>query len=454
MVKFPDTTEASTQSEQSSSILTVTQLNRLVRNVLEDGFSGIWVSGEISDLSQPSSGHMYFSLKDEQATVRCAMFRNKQRGLGFKPENGIKVEVRGDVSLYEARGSYQLIASVMKPAGIGQLYVLFEKLKKRLHAEGLFDESRKQTIPAFPQTIGIVTSTSGAAIRDALIVLQRRFPMGQVIVYPTLVQGAEAAAAIAAAIATAGRRAECDVLILTRGGGSLEDLWSFNEEIVARAIHACPLPVISGVGHEVDTTIADLVADQRAPTPSAAAELVSPDQEMLWRQVQDAKKRLLDTVHGRLNHDMQHSQRLRQRIRDPERMLDALRQRLDEAVMRLRRQGEHCVENGYREWKQLHHRLRMQYPEPEILRQRVSHLRRRLARAGQRAMEHCHDSLKHQERALRAVNPKEILARGYAIIRLQDGTVVRSYRQLTPDETLQVVLSEGGASVITRDVSE
>jgi len=259
-------------------VYTVSRLNQTARQLLEQGLPRIWLEGELSNLSRPSSGHLYFTLKDSRAQIRGAMFRNRNQLLRFRPQEGMQMLVRCRISLYEPRGDYQLIAESMEEAGDGALQRAFEELKRKLDLEGLLRAEHKQPLPLLPRRIGVVTSPSGAAIRDVLSVLKRRFPAIPVMVYPVPVQGKEAGREIAAMLHRAGERRECDVLILTRGGGSLEDLWAFNEEVVARAIHDCPVPVISAVGHEVDFTIADFVADQRAPTPSAAAELASPDQ--------------------------------------------------------------------------------------------------------------------------------------------------------------------------------
>ena len=259
-------------------ILSVSSLNREARRIVETGLGTVWVEGEISNLSRPSSGHLYWSLKDSDAQVRCAMFRLAARGLGFELANGQQVLLRARASLYEARGEYQLIVEYAEEAGEGVLRRKFEELKRRLAAEGLFEPARKRAIPKMPRRIGVITSGTGAALHDVLTALRRRFPLTSVLIYPTPVQGPGSAEEIARTLALADRRAECDVLILTRGGGSLEDLWAFNEEVVARAIAALALPIICGVGHEIDFTIADFVADLRAPTPSQAAELAVPDQ--------------------------------------------------------------------------------------------------------------------------------------------------------------------------------
>jgi len=263
------------------TIFTVSQLNSEARLILEETFPYVWVEGEISNFAAPASGHWYFSLKDKNAQVRCCLFRGSQRGLGFTPKDGAHVLIKARVSMYEARGEFQLIAEFMEERGEGKLQRAFEALKKKLAAAGLFDEAHKKELPEHPRTIGVITSATGAAIKDILHVLKRRSAATQVIIYPTLVQGSTAAPAIVNAIKKANERAECDVLILARGGGSLEDLWPFNEEIVAHAVYQSELPIISGIGHEVDVTIADFVADYRAPTPSAAAEIATPDQSEL-----------------------------------------------------------------------------------------------------------------------------------------------------------------------------
>jgi len=265
-------------------VYTVSRLNREVRTVLEGSFPLLWVEGELSNLSQPPSGHIYFSLKDEYAQVRCAMFRTRRVHLRFRPENGVHVLARVRVSLYEGRGDFQLVVEHLEPAGEGALRLAFERLKQKLASEGLFDAARKRPIPEFPRQVGLITSAAGAAVRDLLSVLARRYPALPVLIFPVPVQGGEAAEAMVAALRRANARAECDVLILARGGGSMEDLWPFNDETLARAIASSAIPVVTGIGHEIDFTIADFVADQRAATPSAAAELVSPDGVGLLRR--------------------------------------------------------------------------------------------------------------------------------------------------------------------------
>jgi exodeoxyribonuclease VII large subunit len=320
-------------------VYSVSRLNEQVKGLLEQGFPPLWVEGEVSNFRPQSSGHWYFSLKDAEAVVACAMFRGRNQALGFKPKDGMQVLVRARVSLYSPQGRYQLILEHMEPSGEGALRRAFEQLKQKLQAEGLFEEARKKPLPAVPRRIGVITSPTGAAIRDILNVLKRRYPLGEVVIYPVPVQGAEAAPAIVRALQTAAGRAECDVLILARGGGSLEDLWAFNEEIVARAIAACPLPVVSGVGHEIDFTIADFVADLRAPTPSAAAELVSPDAAEWRSRLERLSRQLQASQQRRLQQLGQHQAFLGKRLKQlhPGRRLEQLMQRLDEFELRLAR---------------------------------------------------------------------------------------------------------------------
>jgi exodeoxyribonuclease VII large subunit len=382
-------------------IYTISRLNREAKQLLEGTFPLIWVEGEISNLSRPASGHLYFSLKDEQAQIRCALFRGSQRGLACAPRDGLHVVARARVSLYEGRGDFQLIVETLEEAGEGRLRQAFEALKRRLLAEGLFDAARKKTPPRLPACIGVITSPSGAAIRDVLTTLRRRFPAIPIIVYPVPVQGDAAAPAIAAAIARAGERAECDVLILARGGGSLEDLWAFNEEIVARAIFACPIPVVTGVGHEVDVTIADFVADARAATPTAAAEMVSPDAREWLIAVEAFELRLLRRMRDRLNSFSQRVDGLRARVVHP-------RQRIAHALERLAGM-----------------RMRLRH----AMRTRTERLRARLERASAQ---------------LNAYNPLATLARGYAVVTdAASGAVLRDAKDVKPGDSILARLANG-----------
>lgn len=330
------TTLPTTQlTKKLEMVYTVSQLNLEARLILEECFKTIWITGEISNLSRPSSGHWYFSLKDSEAQIRCAFFRNHQRRISLTPENGLQVLVQAHVSIYENRGDYQLIVHQMEIAGAGALQLAFEQLKKRLATEGLFADKHKKAIPRTPRTIGVVTSPTGAALRDILKVLHHRFPATPIIIYPTPVQGDKAAAQIAAAIKTASHRQECDVILLARGGGSLEDLWPFNEEIVARAIFACQIPVVTGIGHEIDFTIADLVADWRAATPSAAAEHVSPDREEWLQQLAVFYRRFQHIMATQCRHYQLQLTGLSKRLQHPGQRLQQVAQRLDQLEHRL-----------------------------------------------------------------------------------------------------------------------
>lgn len=367
-------------------IYSISRLNREARAQLEGHFPLIWVEGEISNLAKPRSGHIYFTLKDEFAQVRCAMFRMRATHLRFIPREGQQVFARVRVSIYENRGDFQLIIESMEEAGYGALQRAFETLKAKLQAEQLFSQSLKQSIPKNPQTIGVVTSSSGAAFRDILTVLARRNPNIKVIIYPTTVQGEGAASTIVKAIETANRRDECELLIVGRGGGSLEDLWPFNEEIVARAIAASRLPVVSAVGHEVDITIADLVADLRAPTPSAAAELVSTDRTELLLQLQGHFMRLQRTMRSTLQQNSQLLHSARRNLRHPQQRIQEQSQRLDELESRLQR----AIGSKLGSIKEQHNALssRINGQRPTL---RIAQSRRRLQAlwaALQRAMNH------------------------------------------------------------------
>ncbi len=327
----------SQNSAYTGEILTVSVLNQTVRDLLETGFSNIWVEGELSTLTRPSSGHLYFTLKDERAQLRCAMFKMKQKSLNFKPELGQHVLLRGYISLYPDRGDYQMIVEQMELTGDGLLQLAFQQLNKKLSSEGLYDPSFKKVLPKIPRKIGIISSPTGAAVHDVLTVLQRRFPSIPVIIYPSLVQGSKAANQIINAIESANRRNECDVLILTRGGGSLEDLWPFNEESVARTVFSSSIPIISAIGHEIDFTICDFVADLRAPTPSAAAELITPNQFDFQQRFDQLELRLTRKILSILKSYHQNFEYLKKRLRHPQQRIIDFSIQLNESFDRLHR---------------------------------------------------------------------------------------------------------------------
>jgi exodeoxyribonuclease VII large subunit len=438
----------SQQPATTAHVFTVTELNRTVRDLLEHGLGEIWIEGEVSNLARPASGHMYFSLKDRDAQVRCALFKGRGRRLDFVPDAGMMVRARARVGLYEARGDYQLIIEHLEPAGAGALARAFEELKKRLAAEGLFDEERKRAPPALPTRIGVVTSPSGAAVRDVLQVLARRFPAVPVVLYPVPVQGERAAPAIAHMLAKAGRRAECDVLLLVRGGGSLEDLWPFNEEMVARAIVDCPIPVISGVGHEVDITIADFAADRRAPTPSAAAELVVPDASAWLRNLANLDRRLRTVVVRRLRRGRDGHAGLRARLerQHPQKRLQQLQQRRDELELRLDRARRRLFATRRERLLQLQSRLQRASPSVRIerLRERTRQAGERLHRAMQQDLRARDRRLAGAVRALEAVSPLATLGRGYALVlRQDDGSAVTDAAAVARGDALEVRLAKG-----------
>jgi exodeoxyribonuclease VII large subunit len=429
-------------------IFTVSQLNRAARSVLEGSFPLLWVEGEISNLARPTSGHWYLSLKDAQAQVRCAMFRNRNQLVRFRPEDGMQVLVRGRLSLYEARGDYQLIIEHMEEAGDGALRRAFEALKQRLAAEGLFAEEHKRPLPSLPRCIGLITSPTGAAIRDMLSVLARRFPAIPILLYPVAVQGEGAPAEIAAALHKASRRRDCDVLILARGGGSLEDLWAFNEEVVARAIHDCEIPVVSGVGHEVDVTIADFVADRRAATPSAAAELVTPDRVEWEARLDGLGQRMRQRIGLHLSRGGQHLQWLVKRLEQqhPGQRLRQRAQRLDELEQRLHRALGLGLSAATGRLAALRVRLEAQAPHARLdqLRGRCRELDRRLQTAMALRLERGRHRLGSATRALDTVSPLATLDRGYAIaLTVPEGQVVRDAATLSPGDQLETRLHKG-----------
>ncbi|MEH0834231.1 exodeoxyribonuclease VII large subunit [Pectobacterium cacticida] len=431
----------------SSTIFTVSRLNQTVRQLLEMEMGQIWLSGEISNLSQPSSGHWYFTLKDERAQVRCAMFRNSNRKVMFRPQNGQQVLIRATLTLYEPRGDYQLLAESMQPAGDGLLQQQFEQLKQKLTAEGMFDQQFKQALPSPAKQVGVITSTSGAALHDILQVLQRRDPSLPVVVYPTSVQGVDAPLQIVRAIELANQRDECDVLIVGRGGGSLEDLWSFNDERVARAIFASHIPIVSAVGHETDVTIADFVGDLRAPTPSAAAELVSRNQLELLRQIQSQRQRLemamdyylaqRNREFTRLHHRLQ-QQHPQLRLARQQARLVKLRQRLDDAIQQQLRQTS-------RRSERLQQRLMQQQPQTRIHRaqQRLQQLSYQMQSAVERQLNQNKQKLGIACSRLEGVSPLATLARGYTVTTLPGGQVLKNIAQVTSGEILTTRLQDG-----------
>jgi len=424
----------------------VSELNQDVRTLLETGFPQLWLEGEISNFACPSSGHWYFSLKDQRAQVRCAMFKNKNRSVGFTPKQGDQVLTKVKISLYEARGEYQLIVESMEEAGFGVLQRAFEVLKNKLQKEGLFDASVKQSLPKHPKQIGVITSPTGAAIRDILSVLKRRFPGIPVLLYPVAVQGESAAPQIVDAIQIANQEKHCDVLILARGGGSLEDLWSFNEETVARAIFHSNIPIVSGVGHEIDFTIADFVADCRAATPSAAAEQVVPDQADIQTYILRLQQQLTNNLITVLNNKKDKLEWLSKRIKHPSQQLREKTQRLDELDLRLNQ----SLKNQLILKKMAHEQIQKQlsHLNPNNLlkknQQKMEFLNHRLCQNISNRIKQKTNQFIMATRTLHTVSPLATLDRGYAIISQRNNNcIVHSYKDVKPKDELKVRLSNG-----------
>lgn len=405
-------------------VMSVSELNRSVRDLLERRFPLGWVAGEISNFKRYDSGHSYFTLKDAGAQVRCVMFRTRAQYLDWQPREGMQVEVRALVTLYEPRGDFQLNVETMRRAGLGPLYEKFLRLKEKLEREGLFDPAAKRPIPAFPKTVGVVTSTAAAALRDILATLRRRNPSIQVIVYPVPVQGEGAAARIAAMLGTANRRDECDVLLLARGGGSIEDLWQFNEEAVARAIRASRIPVVAGIGHETDITIADFAADLRAPTPTAAAEAVSPSRDALFARLAELAGRASRAAVRRIDTELQKVDGLARRLVHPRARLAASARVLAQVVARLAAARPDIA--------------RLERAREELVRRLSFAMHRNLERNGQR--------LERLGASLVGLDPKAVLARGYSLTRNAKGEVVRDASTLAEGELLTSTFSQGWAA--------
>ena len=423
-------------------VLRPSQLNALARDLLEGSFPQVWVEGEISNFSRPASGHAYFTLKDDRAQVRCALFKPRAQALRFLPRDGLQVLARGRLTLYEARGDYQLVLEHMEEAGEGALRRAFEQLKARLAAEGLFDPARRRPLPAFPRRLGVITSPRGAAVRDVLSVLGRRFPLLAVDVLPVPVQGDGAAAQILDMLRRAGASGRYDVLLLTRGGGSLEDLWAFNDEALARAVAASPVPVVSAVGHEIDSSLTDFAADLRAPTPSAAAELIVPERGELLARLQQRHRQLQASL-ARMGADQAYLklQALRPQLRleRGRSRLASLRRRLDLALGRPLAAGSERVGKLLRRLDQAHPRRRLQDH-----RHRLQGLGQRLHALPPQALARHRLQLQGLARALASVSPLATLGRGYAIVqRVSDGSVLRSSAQAIVGEQLIARLAHG-----------
>ena len=436
---------------EKNRIFSVRELNSAAKQLIETGLPLLWVRGEISNFVCAASGHWYFSLKDEQAQVRCVMFRHKSQYLDWQPKSGVQVEVLALPSLYEARGEFQLTLEQMRPAGMGALYEAFERLKKKLEGEGLFADSRKRPLPAFPAQVGIVSSPQAAALRDVLTTLNRRMPGLPVVLYPTPVQGTGSAQKIAEAIALANQRKECEVIILCRGGGSIEDLWAFNEEVVARAIAASAIPIVSGVGHETDFTIADFVADQRAATPTAAAQAAVPERLELLERLSQYERHMTRAMLRSLERAMQQLDYLQRRLVHPAQRALQQMQHLGQLQQRLQSAFSHAIQNQSWRWQALQQRLRASTPDLAQLASRQLETSRRLTDVMQRTLERYDNRLAAAQQHLQHLDPQQVLARGYSMVRDEKGVVVVDSATLAKDQRLEITFARGRAQVEVKE---
>lgn len=434
-------------------VIPVSMLNRLAREKLEASFPLCWVAGEVSNLTFAASGHVYFSLKDAAAQVRCVMFRNRAQLLGWRLENGQHIEARVLVTLYEARGDFQLNVEAARKAGVGNLYEQFLRLKEKLEREGLFDSTTKRRLPAFPRRIGIVTSAQAAALRDVLTTLERRSPHVEIIVYPTQVQGEGAADQIARALQSANQRQECDVLILCRGGGSIEDLWSFNEEVVARAIRASTIPIVNGVGHETDFTIADFAADQRAPTPTAAAEMAAPQRSALLATLAAHRQALSRIIESTLAQKAQHVDWLSHRLQHPAQRIEQQRQQLANLKRRLDHELAQSCQRGRNALASLNRRLLLARPATSLLARKLEALNARLPGAYQQTLARKSGDLTRLAASLAHLNPNAVLDRGYSIVTNDAGLILRNADSLEPNDRIAVCFASGRANATVTSVT-
>lgn len=437
------------------AVLSISQLNQLTRQALEGGFPLLWVTGEVSNLTRAASGHFYFTLKDDAAQARCVMFRMRAQAVPWRLENGQQIEARVLVSLYEPRGDFQLNVDAVRRAGLGRLFQEFSRLKEKLQIEGLFAQERKRTVPRFPRQIGIISSPHAAALHDVLVALARRAPHLAIILYPTLVQGETAAAGIAATISDAGQRNECDVLLLVRGGGSIEDLWAFNEEIVARAIASSVLPIISGVGHETDTTITDFVADVRAATPTAAAELATQAWYEIRERITTFDRVLHTAIRYRIEREQQRLDHYALRLIHPATRLRQGRDQINFLGSRLHAALADNLRRQHMRINALHLRFNRSAPRLDRQQGHVVLLEQRLKMAMDKLHQQRGNTLENMAAALGHLNPHSILARGFAIVRTDDSTVASGIQALHTGQTVTLELANGtaAAQILTTQTS-
>ncbi|PEZ83491.1 exodeoxyribonuclease VII large subunit [Bacillus sp. AFS017274] len=440
--------------------LSVSALTKYIKRKFDADphLQNVYIKGEISNFKQHTSGHMYFTLKDEKARLLSVMFAANNKGMKFLPENGMKVLVKGDISLYEAGGQYQLYVKSMAPDGVGDLYLAYEQLKKKLEAAGLFLAEHKKPIPQYPKSVGVITSPTGAALRDILITIKRRYPIARIIVYPALVQGNNAAKSIAKAISMANARAESDVLIVGRGGGSIEELWAFNEEIVAESIYDSDIPVISAVGHETDFTIADFVADMRAPTPTGAAELAVPHLNEILERLMNRKNRLTRSIQEAVNFERTRLTRLERSyaFRYPHKMYEQKLEQLDKTMDRLGRTSTRYFMKKRDELNQLNDILKKQHPEQAV--KNAKDELQQHAKVLRRAMEAIYrqksQQFVHITATLTALSPLKIMERGYGLVFAEDETLVKSTQQVSKGDKIAVSIKDGTLECEIKEIKE
>ena len=434
----------------SSSYLSVKALTKYIKRKFDADphLRDVYVTGELSNVKIHSSGHIYFTLKDDHSRIAATMFRTQASKLTFKPEEGMKVFIRGDVNVYEASGAYQLYAQTMEPDGIGGLFVAFNQLKESLQKEGLFNANYKQPIPKYPQTIGVITATTGAAIRDICTTINRRYPQAEILIYPTLVQGKGAAPSITENIYLANRQSLCDVLIVGRGGGSIEDLWAFNEEMVARAIFESKIPIISAVGHETDTTIADFVADLRAPTPTAAAELAVPNQQELFQQILHQKSMLHQMMTSQINFERTRLTKLQNSypLATPERLYRPFIEKLVQLESALQNATKWYVHNQKASVQAMDSRLKQVSPQYQLLsaKQQLVHREEQMQRLINQQLAQSKTAFSNQLRMLEALNPLSLMSKGFSVA-YKDENVVKSIHELQKGDIVQVNFQDGYA---------
>jgi len=437
------------------SSISVSELNALAKALLEDHLAGLWIAGEVSNLTRAASGHYYFSLKDSRAQVRCAMFKGAAMRLAKPLKEGDHIEVSGKISIYEARGEFQITVNEVRLKGLGQLYEAYERLKAQLQAEGAFAAERKKPLPARPQCIGIVTSLAAAALRDVVTTLNRRAPEIPVIVYPTPVQGTGSELQIAQAIKTASQRAECDVLIVCRGGGSIEDLWAFNEEPVVRAIEACAIPVVSGVGHETDFTLADFVADVRAPTPTGAAELVSPNRQESLHRLAQAQGRLKTVLEQRYFDASQKLDWLVRQIRHPRQKLDDQRASISKLAQTLSYSMTQNLRAHTARFERQTQALKHCRPDVSVYKHNIDRFQTALSHSFRLLLTHRRQSLTAQAALLEAVSPQHILERGFSVVKNTRGQVIRNADTLKQGQKLHITFADGETDVrVTKEQAQ